>query len=505
MYRGKNRICVAKKIAALILSGMCILTTTACDSSSITGIFQKQTTEETKEYSFDVVGETSTLGIREDDKDFLSKLVNNSYYVVHDGVYYPLVSYIKNEAAEEPLNEDYQVDDWRMLFFTTESENDIPTFYKGDKLVYYSTDTLLNYITWERYYDLGYTLGLNNIHTNIAGRCYIDLKEDKNSVLPDGPLAEASNTKSNLLLVDKIGGVQLTEDYLDYGIVAGIEKDKEYDVEIYNGTQFGHYDATGNYHAFRAYEMFDSIEYDTMQDFLYEIKIPEYFVDGYYVANEFGIFRYINGDAYNSDTDFNKQLLYQYNGDPESVKPAETENPENPENTENNISEEEEEYVLPFLYSDFPELNRFTSHKEGTLGYTPLEEDENVVVAPTTEEEEEEPKQKETIKQSIVKNFDLWLPKDVVCTVKIKSKTKEKTGNIVATFSNGNTKKGSYDFVNDEYVLELNGKGEKITLSINGFFTGYTIELINAEQYNGQDNAGTETTKEQPAEKIGGE
>ena len=105
--------------------------------------------------------ETSAVGIDSSSKDFESLLTNNTFYIVHEGIYYPLYSDGINIKGTNDLM--YKVDPTRQMYFSTETADNVPTFFPGDHLVYFSKDTLLDYVSWERYYDLGYTVGLMNL------------------------------------------------------------------------------------------------------------------------------------------------------------------------------------------------------------------------------------------------------------------------------------------------------------------------------------------------------
>lgn len=447
------------KTIMLIIALFTILSVTGCSLNT-----SKQTTTEAPgEYSFDTTGETSTLGISESDEDLLDKLTNNTYYVIHNNTYYPVVFDAKNAKASETLDLDNAVDDNRMLFFTEDNEKNIPTLFEGDRLVYYSTDTLLDFLRWERYYDMGYTVGVNNLYENKIGRYYIDLDNtDDATVLEHSELYDLQNSKAEDILFDKIGGTQITKDIVDHGIITGLQKGEKYDVEVYEGTYYKHYHTTANYHAYHAYEMFASTEYKTLQDYIYEVKIPDYFVNGYYVVNKAGVLRIIKGTSYNSDTNFNEQLLYAPNEDIAT-------------------GEEIDEYKNPKCYSTYPELNQFVSNKEGTLGY--LSEEDQKKAAQTSEDEDSSTL---PIQASITKDFKLWLPKNKTCTIEISSSTEEKTGNITVTLPDNTTKQIPYDFIKKKYIGTINGKDEIATLTINGFWKGYSVELTNAELYTNQ-------------------
>lgn len=412
-----------------------------------------------------VTSQTSTLGIPGDSKDFKEKLVSGSYYVLHDGVYYPLFEY-GNNTTDAP--KDF-VEPKRQLYFTTENEINIPTLFEGDELVYYSVDGLLDYLVWERYYDLGYTVGLLNLKTMTSGRVYLDLsKDDVVSIIPDSELYAMMDLNAEQILIDKIGGVSIDETLISDGLITSTQKSKTYDLEVYTGTHFKHYITTANTHAFKAYELFASIEYETLQEFLYRIEIPDYFVNGYYLLDGQGVVRIVRGDSYSEDTDFNEQLLY-------------------PSVDKSKWDYDENAYVAPRIYSTFEPLNKFKTNQEGKLGYVPED------ASKTTEESNEFAEV--ILKEAVTKEIELYFPKGKTCTVQIKSSTGETTGDIRLVIGKS-IRPLTYDRLEGIYTTTFKGKGEKGTLIVTGLTKTYDISLVNAEQYNGQDEVIESTSSE---------
>lgn len=421
--------------------------------------------------------ETATDGIDSTSKDFETQLVSGNYYVVHGDMYYPLFSYENNYSSDDP--EDYVNPD-RQVYFTTENEINIPTLFAEDKLIYYSTDTLLDYMTWERYYDLGYTIGVHNIQEMTNGRMYLDLDADEDCVIKDSELYDIYNLGVKQILLDKIGNVQITSDLITDNLINSVQKSKVYDLEIYTGTQFKHYQTSANIHAFKAYELFASTEYETLQDEFYEITIPDYFVTGYYYLDNLGMVRIVKGSEYSKETDFNEQLLF-------------------PEIDESAYDYDPDEYVSPRLYSTNDILNKFETNIEGALGYVP--DDENLVENKEEKNDDLEIK----LKEASIKTVDLFFPDSRDCKITIKSN--ESTGDMYLVMDGESARRLlDYNRLDKCYELEVIGKNEKGTLTISGLYDDYDIELVNCEQYTNQlekleaEEATTESTEEQTSE-----
>lgn len=432
--------------------------------------------------------ETSTLGIDASDPKLESKLTDGEYYVLHDGVYYPVYQHAHNEAFGDKIS-DTIADRRRQIYFTTETEINIPTLFlnAGDKLIYYSKNALLGYITWERFYCLGYTLPIASINTIENGRIYIDLTTDDKetvNILLNSSLRDlnyrANQDKDNFLyaLIDKI-----SNNDVDYTCLSGIEADDQnpvskwysnkiidpallnkgelYDLEIYNGTNYLHYTETASMLAMRAYESYITGEYTCLRDCFYEISVPDFFLNGYYFVGGMGLVRIVHEDSYSEATEYNEQLLFpsiERGDDPDA-------------------------YKAPRVYSTIPYYNKFTTNVAGAFGYV----DEN---ATTLTEEATLEDKTDTLRKASVKTIDLWLPKDKTYTVEIISPTGEKTGSLILK-GDYTLKNASYNRMSDNYIIQAKGSGEKVTLTISGFYNSYTINLTNAEVYDNQDAVAT--------------
>lgn len=404
--------------------------------------------------------ETSTLGIDSGSKDFEENLVSGTFYVVHDGIYYPTYTYLKNEEAED--EPDTRVSRNRMAFYTTENFINIPTLFPGDHLVYYSDSNLLSYVVFERFEYMGYTFGVRNLEKTITGRYYVNLEADEECLIPDSELYDMYTLDVEKVMIDKVGGVVVDDSIVDNGIIVGVNGGKSYDMEVYTGTNYKHYTAVSNIIAMRAYELFASAEVETLQDCFWEIGVPDYLVDGYYDVDGCGMIRIVKEPYYSDETDYNVQLLFP-----------------NP----NTSYGHEDEYVAPSQYSEFPDLNYFTtSVQEGVLGY----------VDPEAEDEEEEITEDmlpdaAKFKEANTKEYELWFPENKQCSITIRSNSGETTGQAVVSFDTGATASLTYNRFDDVYELTINGKGNKGSIAINGFWFDYEIELKNVEIYNGQD------------------
>ncbi len=436
-----------------------------------------------------ITNQTATTGISADDPNFVEKLVSGTYYVVTpDNVYYPLYKdYVLND---ENAPEDSTTPD-RQLYATYDTENEIPTLYSDCNIIYYSKTGILDYIQWERFYDLGYTIGLYNIEKMQSGRYYIDLAEDDNNkyILENTELTQLYDLGKTSILLDRIGGITVDKSVISQRLIKATNKGETYDLEVYNGTQFATYQVTANVHAFRDYELYRSVEYETLQDYFFRVDVPKYFKSGYYMINvdkeDYGIFRYVAGDSWNTtDTDFNEQLLMP---EEEDVPPGA--DVSNYPTLEDKSDPENEDYQNLSAYSEYEPLNLFSTNVEGALGY----------VDPEAEQVNGKEEKVDTahLTESKTSTFEIWFPENKTCTIQIISETKETTGKCTIQIGD-ETHSLSVDRLNGTYTTGIAGTGTKGTLTITGLWDSYDIHLVNCEQYNGQD-AGTNSV---PAEET---
>lgn len=452
---------VKKSICLVVVASMLLVTGCGREDTSAS-VKQKEIEDNTAVGIIDY--QTSEQGIDSNSKDFMEKLTNNSFYVVHDGIYYPLYTFYKNEDAErnDGMN---SVDTDRMCFYTTENYSDIPTFFPGDHIVYYSTDTMLDTILWERYKPLGITFGIYNLQRTTGGRYYLDCSEDNIPVIPDGSFTELYDLGIDYITIDKVGGVPVDDEVVANGIIVGATQGTSYDVEIYTGTYYKHYTVPADTYAFQSYELFMSTNTETLQDCFWEVDIPEYFVNGYYDINGEGMVRIMRDVSYSNETDFSEQLIFP---DVDDLDPTKTGSVR--------------------LYSDVEELNEFKQTQyPDKLGY----KDPEAKAEDSTLDETSNLPEAAKFKEANVKEYELWFPEGKQCTIEIESKSGETSGSAVVTFDTGGTSAVAYNRFDKVYSTVINGKGNTGILTISGFWYDYDIHLTNAEIYNGQD-VGTE-------------
>lgn len=461
-----------KTILALMLSVSTLSSLSGC-SLSLSTETESEVTEELKQLrAMGVVSyEESTKGIPLNTKDITSKLKDGCYYIKHGDILYPC--YTDKQTYTDIL--DYRPDpEDRYDVFTSETIIDIPTLFEGDSLLYYNTSGVLMYSTFERFKDLGWSIGLLNIKSTPAGYLYLDLENEKDECpcIMETMADVRTMFKSNIF-IDKIGGVKITKDFCENGIINGLIEGVGYDIELYDGTNYKYYSATCNNRFFQSYELYFVDKYKPLQDYLYEIEIPDYLLEGYYDIDGRGMFRFVKGTEYDDNTDFNKRLLYEYEYHEKGDMSKDT-------------------VKIPAAYSENPELNKFNAYDEGYFGWEQTEELE--AQSSGVSANEMSPIGLANFLAASRTTTDLWLPDGRPYKITVKSD--ESTGALALIYSNGKASKIPYDRIAKTYCYEGTGRGEKVTLEVKGLYSNYEITLINAETYKEQDKvAATEETK----------
>jgi len=209
------------------------------------------------------------------------------------------------------------------IWFTSENDVEIPTYYPGDELIYVSS-TYVPYkgINWERFADYGYTIGVANLKVDKSGHYRIvndsgDGYEGYIYQKSDASELEKYENVSNLFL-DKIGDLEVRETLISKGgTILGIEKDKDYICEWYTGTYYQDYKLKANIHTFGSLETFTTYDYEFLHSRCISITIPDWIKTGYYYIDEIGFFRYVseddakryNGEPYDESIDWNEPII----------------------------------------------------------------------------------------------------------------------------------------------------------------------------------------------------
>lgn len=233
----------------------------------------------------------------------MKDLEDGGFYVLRGNKYDKLYVQDANYEIDEDANS--SADSSRTLWYS-DDWGKVPTMYKGDKLIYKTTDTLNETFTLERFAYVGYTIGISNLQKTDSGRYSFQPSTDETDINTDSDAKQMTELTTDTAIVDKIGGAYLRSGNIsDGGCILGLSKGKTYLAEVYAGSVMHEYKLKADQIALTSMEAVTTVDYDFMESQILSIDIPDYFNSGYYLVNNYGLVRYVNGTSYNEDTDFN--------------------------------------------------------------------------------------------------------------------------------------------------------------------------------------------------------
>ncbi len=226
----------------------------------------------------------------EPDGLMITSAESGNFYIEHNGNYYALYDLNRNS-------------DYYELY--PDEENNLPVFYPGDTLIYYSHEGILEDMYWEKFTPYLYTFGVNGFHILSDGRCYCSTSTDVKET--------SSFTEFNLSalpVIVSVNGQTFSEKYIsENGYILGIQPYVPYEINYYEGTINKTLTAYADVYLFTPENQFKSCAYTPLDDGLtFLIHLPEYFTPGYYTLNGYGSF-IIAGE----ETEINTDRLYLIN------------------------------------------------------------------------------------------------------------------------------------------------------------------------------------------------
>ncbi len=338
--------------------------------------------------------ESHSVKAETEDMSYMDNLENNTYYILHadkscEPVLFGEASFNKGDISSVTL-------DSRIMWFK-ENVEELPTMYAGDSLIYYSTDILPETFQFERFEDFGYSLGFCQMNRLASGRLSISTDPNDRCTYPGGDTDEILKLTNDVVVLDKIGGLDIrvpdesvkdpeSDDALTrVGTLTNLTQGKQYQTEIYEGTIKHEYIFTADVRIFGSMETCATTSYSFESETVINIKVPEYFKTGYYLINGEGLFRYINGNAFDAETQFSEPNEYpkkDENGNFTNATVQPTEQPVNTETQETAVASESED-----VKKEEPE-EKSTSKKETTYKFE-IQSPSKVTVMVTFEGEDD--------------------------------------------------------------------------------------------------------------------
>ena len=204
----------------------------------------------------------------------------------------------------------------RVIWFMDDFKN-IPTLYKGDSLIYYSTLEFDETFTLERFEDYGYTIGIKNAKITETGRVSLELGDEANTYPGADTDSLLALTNSHVIFEAIANSRQIREEpgsdcekdqciwLTRSGTFKTFRANELYEFVIYDGTIRNNIKLRANVRAMGSMETQKTLNYEYEVKDVIHINIPENYHSGYYMINGLGIFRYVDSE-YSQDIDFDE-------------------------------------------------------------------------------------------------------------------------------------------------------------------------------------------------------
>lgn len=249
------------------------------------------------------------------------QLEDGNYYIKDGDTYYALAVPYLTSGLENDTLIPKEANELRLAQLTEAQATSMPTLYNDTKLIYYNGNNTASIVDsetgetsflpssyWlERFKDQGFTLGLSRLKADKGKKIYLDTS-NPNSVYELSSVAEGIDTSTGeKLIVNAIEGKELTEDKLSpSGTIIGLVKGQTYQTEIYSGTNCVGGNFNADIQALTSYELYEITDYELTKGYTI-IDMPQTYQSGYYLINGTSMFKYINGNKADgeSNPDFN--------------------------------------------------------------------------------------------------------------------------------------------------------------------------------------------------------
>ncbi len=245
-------------------------------------------------------GDTQKEQVTHDD---MKDLKSGRFYILHKGKYTELYA---NEASFDTAEKGGAGDN-RALWYRKDYSA-IPTFYKGDSLVYLSSDDLPESFTIDRFFAVGPTIGVWNLKKNASGRYAFNPALDGGDLNVYSDASRLSSIKTESAVIQAIGDTEVNSSFVSRygGMIHGLKYDSYYSFDVYGGTAINRYTLQADCYGFAYMDSCELTDYTYLRSKLISIEIPSWFNTGYYYfGGENGLFRYVDAYSYDENTEFN--------------------------------------------------------------------------------------------------------------------------------------------------------------------------------------------------------
>ena len=268
-------------------------------------------------------GATEQPNAENDPNAYLYSLTDGVFYIRHSGnecepLYHGECTFNKGEINTN-------ITPNRIMWFREDWEK-IPTLYKGDSLILYTESDMNEYFVFERFDDIGYSIGMRGFETRASGRLQLSTDIERKLTYPNSDADEINKFKTAYVTIETLGGVilrdysSLTQDsdkkdednveedftrvLTRYGTIRNLVEGETYTAEVYTGTVRHEMQFKADVRILGDYEAIARNNYEFESERIIVIEIPDWIQSGYYMINGQGIFRYVNGTSYDDTTDF---------------------------------------------------------------------------------------------------------------------------------------------------------------------------------------------------------
>ncbi len=242
------------------------------------------------------------------EEKYIDDLEDGKYYIRHtdytcEQPYFGTGTFSQGSISSNASRE-------RILWYKYDFQN-IPTMYKDDSLIMYTTGVLNESVYFERFVDLGYTIGLCGLSYMPSGRVCVGTKKNTIKTYPGGDTDEFLYFNNDTVIIETLGGVKLrkenTDKYLtEYGTIKGLEYAQQYAAEVYEGSIRHEMTFVSDIRVLASSEVIHTLSYEFEGGKLIRITLPKGLKSGYYLLNGVGIFRYVNDTTYDETMDMNE-------------------------------------------------------------------------------------------------------------------------------------------------------------------------------------------------------
>lgn len=226
-----------------------------------------------------------------------SEVVTDQFYVrTKNEEYYK--TYFPTEDNTSVKGDSLWFDEDNQAAFN-DDDSLIPTLYADDELIYYSENVVPETYTIHRYKDDGWSIGLRDLKVSETGR--IQYKKGTSAAIATSTIASSlANAKGGggedtVLTFESFNKTPIKESNLSkIGTITGLDKKKEYNVDLYVGSIYNKIVMNADTHFLNAWEEYSCNDYTLSNKNVAKINLPHDLQNGYYLINNKAFFKYIN-------------------------------------------------------------------------------------------------------------------------------------------------------------------------------------------------------------------